>query len=151
MTRNFVVNPPPPRPGDDGDPYGGQQDDVIVDAAGVSNIASPGRFSFKDSLLNTHNGGVDCDLDVDFCLTDGDVCVDKSAKIASISFSDRVHNLMADNMKQTVFVHLMGLSIGFRTLNAQLLRLWKLSGVFSMVDVGSGFMIRFGVVPIITV
>lgn len=44
-----------------------------------------------------------------------------------------------------MFVKLLGWAIGYRTLNAQLLKIWRAPGVFSMVDVGYDyFMIKFG-------
>lgn len=61
-------------------------------------------YSFKDSLLNTKGGGTTVNPTNYMCLEDKDVRIITEDGTPQISFSDRVHGFIADNMKNTAFL-----------------------------------------------
>lgn len=105
---------------------------------------SAGKASFRDTLINKQNGGVAVDQEDDISIGAEDVVVSHFVGAAQISFSNRVHEFFASSMKRTIFVKVLGKAVGYRSLYAQLLKLWRPAEVWSMVDVGFGcFMVRF--------
>lgn len=68
-------------------------------------------YSFRDSLLEKE-GAASVNLVEDICLEDKDVVIESDDSIPQISFSDRVHNFITNNMKTPVFVNVIGRNMG---------------------------------------
>ncbi|XP_055960701.1 uncharacterized protein LOC126667366 [Mercurialis annua] len=104
------------------------------------------KVSFKDTLLNntrTDHSIHDEDYTV-FNLLDDDIEVGDNKGVPTINFSDRIHNLIAQNMRFCVVVRLLGKTIGYKTLLSRLLKLWKPKDYPSLVDLDNNFfLVRF--------
>ena len=62
---------------------------------------------------------------INFAIEDADAKLFHDDGIPAIVFSDRAHRLMAESMKNSVVVKLLGKSIGYRALSTRIHALWN--------------------------
>ncbi|KAH1074829.1 hypothetical protein J1N35_027157 [Gossypium stocksii] len=118
-------------------------------------VSTSNRMSFKDMLMSKQtNKEVDGDeegsnlgLDDDISLHGDDVEINMDGTYPDICFSERVHDLIDQSMKQTMVVKLL---IGYRGLHGRLKSLWDLSGEFQLVDVDNNYLSNLRTKMIIT-
>ncbi|KAL4333656.1 hypothetical protein GQ457_07G010760 [Hibiscus cannabinus] len=70
-----------------------------------------------------------------------DLKIDISDPIPSIRFSDRVHDQVDHNMRNSLIVRLLGRSIGFKALQFRILVLWKHVGDIKVIDLDNNYYI----------
>ncbi|KAL4366250.1 hypothetical protein GQ457_05G014610 [Hibiscus cannabinus] len=58
-----------------------------------------------------------------------DVIMDESGAIPSIQFSDKVHDQVDHNMCNAIIIHLLGRTIGYKTLEARIHARWNRSSL----------------------
>ncbi|XP_050205722.1 uncharacterized protein LOC126655541 [Mercurialis annua] len=107
---------------------------------------APQHVSFKDKLLNSDrkDSSVREEEETCFIIADNDIERGIAGGIPTINFSDRIQNIIAQNMKLCVIVRLLGKTIGYRTLFGRLLKLWKPKSNPSLIDLDNNFfMVRF--------
>lgn len=126
----------------------GLDDDTI--AMAVDPDSTP-MLSWKDKLLGrgTINPEMDRNAlsagrDSDFDLLDEDVKATIVNGIPTITFSDRVKDILFKDMELTVFLKLLGRSIGYNTLHNRIICLWKPANSFHLMDIENGYyLVRF--------
>ncbi|KAL4309714.1 hypothetical protein GQ457_01G040300 [Hibiscus cannabinus] len=70
-----------------------------------------------------------------------DLKIDNLGPIPSIRFSDRVHDQVDHNMRNSLIVRLLGRSIGFKALQSRILVLWKPVGDIRVIDLDNNYYI----------
>ncbi|XP_050217715.1 uncharacterized protein LOC126668568 [Mercurialis annua] len=126
-----------------------KEDNMVVETVNFSTdtISQDNeKISFKDTLMNNFKGdrsSQDEDFEA-FTLEEKDIEFGDSKGMPTINFSDRVHNLISQNMKLCIVVRLLGKNIGYRTLLSRILKLWKPKSYPSLVDLDNNFfLVRF--------
>lgn len=109
---------------------------VMAENSGEGNIVQSQKISFKDSLLNSEGGGKAATDDMAIEIEDGDLIIDMNGNFSQVLFSNQVHRKITENMKNIIFVRVLGRSLGYYTHYMQLMRLWKPKWVFTMANVG---------------
>jgi len=89
--------------------------------------------SFRDKLLNRDTER-DSDEAEEVVIREEDVVIKKDEAIPSISFSERVIDLLFQSMKLAVVVKLLGRSIGYKRLKDKLINMWKPIGPIQLID-----------------
>lgn len=106
----------------------------------------PKPSTFKDKLLGGPPQGTQSSAegDDDIQILADDVQVSLEGDIPSITFSQRIHDFMADCMEYAVVVKLLGRFIRQDILYSRLMSLWKPSGGLKLTELDSGcFMVKF--------
>ncbi|XP_028762820.1 uncharacterized protein LOC114721167 [Neltuma alba] len=99
--------------------------------------------SFKDKLLNEENNRED-DTQKEVTIEPGDVSIALEGLIPNISFSQRIKDLLTQNMKYAVVVKLLGRYIRQETLFGKIVSLWRPVGHFKLTELDGGcFMVKF--------
>ena len=92
--------------------------------------------SFKDTLMGNSDQGDDGVINMadNFVLEDADVKHFHDDGVPAIAFADRVQQLMAESMKNSVIIKLLGKSIGYGALWTKIHSLWNSLGEIKIVD-----------------
>lgn len=78
-------------------------------------------------------------MEEEFELLESDIVRTTVDGIPSISFFDRVNQLLIKEMAQTIIIKLLGRNIGFPTLYKKVCSLWKPSQSFRLMDIENGY------------
>ena len=77
-------------------------------------------------------------------LSDDDLRARKENGVPAIDFSDRVKFLMAQSLKRTVIIRLLGKRISYKTLCAKIEDLWRPSHGYKITDLDNEYyLVRF--------
>ncbi|MBA0555948.1 hypothetical protein Golob_026093 [Gossypium lobatum] len=80
----------------------------------------------------------------DFDILEGDIKKSFVNGMPSISFSNRIHQILIQGMDNTVILKLLGRNIGFSILQNKIYSLWKPSVPIHMMDIENGyFLVQF--------
>ncbi|MBA0585698.1 hypothetical protein Gorai_016465, partial [Gossypium raimondii] len=80
----------------------------------------------------------------DFDILEGDIQKSFVNGIPSISFTNRIHQILIQGMDNTVILKLLGRNIGFSILQNKIYSLWKPSVPVHMMDIENGyFLVQF--------
>ncbi|MBA0664477.1 hypothetical protein Goklo_004466 [Gossypium klotzschianum] len=80
----------------------------------------------------------------DFDILDGDIQKSFVNGVSSITFSDRIHQILIQGMENTVILKLLGRNIEFSILQNKIYNLWRSSAPLHMMDVENGyFLVKF--------
>ncbi|XP_050216415.1 uncharacterized protein LOC126667478 [Mercurialis annua] len=118
----------------------------IIDREPIKDNQPSEKTSFKDKLLNKERIPTnECDEEeAGISLSDADFEIGNDKGVPVINFSDRVHNLIAQNMKFCIIIRLLGKTIGYRTLFSRIIKLWNPKDYPSLVDLDNNFfLVRF--------
>ncbi|KAL4339633.1 hypothetical protein GQ457_08G021450 [Hibiscus cannabinus] len=120
-----------------------QQEQTITNGTRLGNVSYTTMASRIPNDKGKMGASSSCSMD-DVVILEDDYVIDRSGKIPSIKFSNRIHEHIDNNMRNTVIVRLLGRSIGYKTLHVCLLSLWKLIGDIQLIDLeNSYFLVRF--------
>ncbi|XP_039055714.1 uncharacterized protein LOC120198431 [Hibiscus syriacus] len=77
-------------------------------------------------------------------IQEGDVTMDISGDYPKIAFSNRIHDLIDQNLKQVIITRLLGKKIGYKALMSMIYALWKPIGNFNLIDLDNDyFLVKF--------
>ncbi|KAL4347060.1 hypothetical protein GQ457_17G006600 [Hibiscus cannabinus] len=111
----------------------------VVDATYASKVRSNGMNNSRDK--NTTDF-----FDQEIKILVDDIILNTSGSIPSIQFSNRVHDQVDHNIRNSIIVRLLGRSIGFKTLQSHILMLWKPTGTVQLIDLENNYFVaRFSV------
>ncbi|KAH1083258.1 hypothetical protein J1N35_023019 [Gossypium stocksii] len=102
--------------------------------------------SWKDMLVgHSHQRDTsDSNEKAGFDFMEGDILQSVVNGVPSITFSDRIHQILIQGMDNTVVLKLLGRNIGFSVLQNKLYSMWKPSGPIHMMDIENGyFLVKF--------
>ncbi|KAK8494328.1 hypothetical protein V6N11_048020 [Hibiscus sabdariffa] len=80
-------------------------------------------------------------LEQEVIITTEDIIVNNTGLIPSIHFSDKVHDQIDHNMRNSLIVRLVGRSIRFKTLQSRMLALWKPVGNIQLIDLDNNYFV----------
>ncbi|KAH1045829.1 hypothetical protein J1N35_036613 [Gossypium stocksii] len=75
--------------------------------------------------------------DIDFL--EGDIQKTFVNGVPSITFSDRIHQILFQGMENTMILKLLGRNIGFSVLQNKIYNMWKPSASLHMMDTENGY------------
>ena len=110
------------------------------------NIGVRERVSFKDKLLSQKKNIATqiVPQSVEFKVTSDDVWSRRENGVPTIEFSDHIQDLMAQSLKQSVIVRLLGRTIGYKVLSNKIEDLWKPSHGYRIIDLDNNYyMVKF--------
>ncbi|KAL4325035.1 hypothetical protein GQ457_11G016650 [Hibiscus cannabinus] len=102
--------------------------------------------SFRDMLTGRGStaGSSPALSELDVEILAEDVCVSSVDGMPSITFSDRVHNMVDAKLTNAVVVRLLGRNIGYGALLTRIRSLWTPSNDIALIDLDNGyFLVRF--------
>ncbi|KAE8661411.1 hypothetical protein F3Y22_tig00113725pilonHSYRG00161 [Hibiscus syriacus] len=77
-------------------------------------------------------------------IQEGDVTMDISGDYPKIAISNRIHDLIDQNLKQVIIIRLLGKKIGYKALKNRIYALWKPIGNFNLIDLDNDyFLVKF--------
>ncbi|KAH1129461.1 hypothetical protein J1N35_000839 [Gossypium stocksii] len=111
-------------------------------------IDSPSRIStsWRDKLVGKsdkedHNNSVDLDA---FDFIEGDIQKTVVNGVPSITFFDRIHQILLQGMENTVVIKFLGRNIGFSVLQNKIYNMWRPLGTIHMMGIENGyFLVKF--------
>ncbi|KAL4379850.1 hypothetical protein GQ457_02G019350 [Hibiscus cannabinus] len=116
-------------------------DEAVPDTTCKKSYASMVTGSHDRRPGKEHIGCFDAD---NITVLEEDVIIDRSGKIPTICFSNRVHDQIDLTMRIVLVVRLLGRSIGFKTLWSRIQALWKPLGEMHLIDLDNNyFLVRF--------
>ncbi|MBA0713742.1 hypothetical protein Golax_012758, partial [Gossypium laxum] len=103
-------------------------------------------ISWRDMLVGQSSKDTfnDSEGKEDLDILDGDIQKSIVNGVPSISFSDKIHKILIQGMKNTVILKLLSRNIGFSVLQNKLYNLWRPSVPLHMMDIENGyFLVKF--------
>ncbi|KAH1039147.1 hypothetical protein J1N35_040890 [Gossypium stocksii] len=80
----------------------------------------------------------------DLVFLEGDIRKTSVNGVPSITFSDRIHQILIQDIENTVILKLLGRNIGFSVLQNKIYSMWKPSAFLHMMDIENGyFLVKF--------
>ncbi|KAL4285073.1 hypothetical protein GQ457_16G011210 [Hibiscus cannabinus] len=117
------------------------------DRGPVDNLA--GKESYASMVARNSDSGADqdgvCDAgSVEIKVSESDYVIDRSGPFPTVQFSDKVHDQIDRNMRNSVIIRLLGRKIGFKALLSRILALWKPFGELQLIDLENDyFLVKF--------
>ncbi|KAK5845045.1 hypothetical protein PVK06_001198 [Gossypium arboreum] len=102
--------------------------------------------SWRDKLVEQSSKDVfNCPIDNDnIDILEGDIQKTFVNGVPSITFSDRIHQILIQGMDNTVILKLLGRNIGFTVLQNKIYNLWRPIAPMHMMDIENGyFLVKF--------
>ena len=141
--KNPIKEAPPPLPDEDRSTkkvkIRGDSDDLVQGEVRDG-------ISFKDKLLANEQCTTRQALAnaVEFEVSSNDIRTRKENGLLVVEFSDRIHGLMAQSLKQAVVVRLLGRSIGYKLLSSKIKDLWQPRHGYKIIDLEKDYyMVKF--------
>ncbi|PPD95072.1 hypothetical protein GOBAR_DD07912 [Gossypium barbadense] len=96
---------------------------------------------WKDKLVgqSSKSDGNGIEEEEDYDLLETDIQNSIVNSISSIEFSDRIHQILIEDMENTVILKLLGLNIRYSILQNKVYSLWKPSSSFHLMDIENGY------------
>ncbi|KAL4308775.1 hypothetical protein GQ457_01G007430 [Hibiscus cannabinus] len=112
------------------------------DRGPVDNLT--GKESYASMVArNSGSGAVQdgvCDAgSVEIKVSENDYVIDRSGPFPTIKFSDKVHDQIDRNMRNSVIILLLGRKIGFKALLSRIIALWKPFGELQLIDLENDY------------
>ncbi|KAL4291177.1 hypothetical protein GQ457_14G014560 [Hibiscus cannabinus] len=113
----------------------------------VDNLA--GKESYASMVArNSGSGAVQdgvCDAgSVEVKVSESDYVIDRSGPFPTVKFSDKVHDQIDRNMRNSVIIRLLGRKIGFKALLSRIIALWKPFRELQLIDLENDyFLVKF--------
>ena len=100
-------------------------------------------LSFRDTLMGNSEHSEDDVINeaTNFVIEDADAKLFHDDGVPAIVFSDRAYRLMAESMKNSVVVKLLGKSISYHALWTRIHALWNPLGEIKIVDLDNDYFI----------
>ncbi|KAG8490242.1 hypothetical protein CXB51_015567 [Gossypium anomalum] len=97
--------------------------------------------SWRDMLVgqSSKGGSNDSDENEAIVILEGDIQRSVVNGMPSITFSDRIHQILIQGMDNIVILKLLGCTIGFSALQNKLYSMWRPSAPIHMMDIENGY------------
>ncbi|KAH1108509.1 hypothetical protein J1N35_012277 [Gossypium stocksii] len=121
-----------------------KEDDMSVDMLTEPSPKHP--TSWKDMLVGhpSKRDSISSNGKESFDFLEGDIQRSVVNGVPSITFSDRIHQILIQGMDNTVVFKLLGHNIGFSALQNKIYSMWRPSGPIHMMDIDNGyFLVKF--------
>lgn len=116
-----------------------EKDAALKETVVVDSLIDP-KVSWKEKLVGSPSGeNRQPEEDDDLEVLDGDIQISNINGTPSIYFSDRIFQILAKDMANTVVIKLLGRNIGFSILQNKIYDLWKPSSSSHLMDIENGY------------